>query len=618
MMSKVLNFLRIQKENLPYIFGAIAILTAFFGHFTNESDFFQSLYASFGFLGGNGNVELIKDNLLLQIAGVFAPLSVGTLIIILFYRKLLEWKFLTFCAKDHFVICGLGDMGKALAEDLLSDGKLKDEEYTKLVIIELNKSNPHIEDMQGKGAIVLIGDAREKTFLEAVKIQNAKTVVCFSGDDIVNLDIVTAISEIKTKASLYVHLENRENYELLRSKKFNGLSIKSFSIYDNAAQTLFMKHPLGCNVDTTKDEAKVRVALVGFDKVGESLLYRILNLGYFYNQKPIEVDVYDFDITNKEREFLKSYPIGGKEDITQDYWKVTFKDELEFYMGDTSYTQIIFCSRDSKRSFQDAMRFMKTHADEIGKSETQVYIFGDTHYGVSSLLQNDEVFKNLHTFGLFNELCTYDVIINEELDNMAKSSNAGYNNLHGYNKENKNEDEQWNELDNFLKDSNRMQVEHLAIKLKIINSYLCKKKPQDKSYKELKEEAEGKWFVHGGEMLWDKMGRAEELATYIPLYVIEKLAQTEHNRWNAFHILHGWKKLDIPTDAKDKIVKDKKQKLHPCLVRWDELDIVSKNHGHDYKSDDIETIMRVGDMLKDIDLKIGGEFKKLISQYNDL
>lgn len=617
MKDIVTNFIKRKKEDLPYIFGAIAILSAFIGYLAQGNDFFQSFYASFGFLGGNGDIDSMKESILLQIAGVFAPLSVGALIVTLFYRKIKDWQFLTFNAKEHFVICGLGDMGKALAEDLLQGEKFKQKKYSKLVIIELNELNPHIEDMREKGAIVLTGDAREKTFLQTLTIQNAKTVVFLSGDDIVNLDIIVAISEMRTKASLYIHLENRENYELLRSETFKDLNIKSFSIYDSAAQTLFMKHPLGCNVDTTKEETTVRVALVGFDKVGESLLYRILNLGHFYNQEPIEVDVFDFDMQNKEREFLKSYPIKGREDIAKDYWKVTFKDEPEFYVSDIDYTQIIFCSRDSKRSFQDAMRFMKTHADKIGKFKTQVYIFGDTHYGISSLLQNNNnIFKNLHTFGLFSELCTYDVVVNEELDAMAKSSNAGYNNLHGYNEENKNVDEQWNELDSFLKDSNRMQVEHLAIKLKVVNSYLGKKETQSRSYEEIKQDAIERWFVHGGKMLWDDMHLAKELAMQIPLDVLERLAQVEHNRWNAFHILHGWKKLDISEDTKEKIGKDKKQKLHPCLVRWgEELDEVSKNHKHDYKSDDIETVMRVGDMLKDIDLKIESEVKELINKF---
>lgn len=36
-------------------------------------------------------------------------------------------------------------------------------------------------------------------------------------------------------------------------------------------------------------------------------------------------------------------------------------------------------------------------------------------------------------------------------------------------------------------------------------------------------------------------------------------------------------------------------------MSWEELDTVSAQNKHDYKSDDIETVMRVYDMVKEID-----------------
>ena len=393
------------------------------------------------------------------------------------------------------------------------------------------------------------------------------------------------------------------------------MNIKSFCLYDSAAQTLFTKYPLGTNVNTFLPDKLVKVALVGFDKVGESLLYRLLNLGHFYNQEPIEITVFDYDIKVKEQEFLKSHPIN--QEMCEKYWKIHFEDEYTFYQqSELQYTQIIFCSTDSQKSFQDAMRMMKSHASEISKDNIESYLYTDVHHSISSLIDDNEIeFKSLHTFGDFEKLCTYDVIVNESLDEMAKKSNYRYNELHNYNDEGKDIQTQWRELESFLKDSNRMQVEHLPIKLQIVNKFLEKQVKQGE-YENIKKEAMKRWFQFGGEMIWDNMKDTKELAEYIPLEVLDTLAKVEHNRWNAFHILNGWKKREIPTYATEKIKKDTATKEHPCLVKWDDLDNVSKNHKHDYKSDDVETVMRIGDMLEEVDIKVGyiQDFREKISE----
>ncbi|MCX6051041.1 MAG: NAD-binding protein [Campylobacterales bacterium] len=669
-----LNFSKIKKKILqkhiikivPLILGAFAIFAAFIGLYSPpEGEFFSAFYGAFGFFGGNGDSKLIPNSNWLKIAAITAPLSVVFLLMFVFSQKIYKWYFFIFNSKNHFVICGLGDMGSALAKDMLIEGKLKENGYSKLVVIEADETNSHVEDIRLKGGIVIIGDATSNDILKEAKINDAKTVVMLTGKDLLNIEITIKISKLNhhqmnydfqqfikamfcwqidnsvVQQSLYVHLDNRENYELLRSDTFKYMNIKSFNLYDSAAQTLFMQHTLGINVETMQPNGNVKIALVGFDKVGESILYRILNLGHFYNQVPIEVDIYDCDIQTKEQEFLKSYPIN--QDICKNYWRVEFKDESQFYTQNIDYTQIVFCSLDSTRSFQDAMRVMKTHTKEIIEKNIQAYLFADVHYALGDLLSTDKnVFKNLYTFGNFDRLCTYDVIVNESLDEMAKKSNARYNELHkyeGYQKFNikkwstnevkltiansmyhyKNRilpmQEQWKALDNFLKDSNRMQVEHLSIKFKVINHYLSQKNKQGE-YEQLKQQALKKWFIYGGEMLWDKMPNTKELLEYIPLDVLDRLAQVEHNRWNAFHILNGWKKLDIPSDATEKMKKNVQLKLHPCLVKWDELDNTSRNHEHDYKSDDIETVMRIGDMVKNSkkfrNIKLIQEFRNVM------
>ncbi|MEA2019287.1 MAG: hypothetical protein U9N59_12635, partial [Campylobacterota bacterium] len=98
-------------------------------------------------------------------------------------------------------------------------------------------------------------------------------------------------------------------------------------------------------------------------------------------------------------------------------------------------------------------------------------------------------------------------------------------------------------------------------------------------------------------------------STKLSVDEIVTLAKAEHNRWNAFHILNGWKKMSV-----DELLNRKEQgtkpfqkipekKLHSCLVSWEELDNVSKAMNHDYKSDDIETIMRIPSLEEIVGVK---------------
>jgi len=600
--------LKITKEslnNIVLILAIITVISAFLGYvFQLGLGIPEAFYSIYGFFGGDGDIEDIQSSILLKITAFTAPLSVAMLIIFFFFQELNKWWFLTFRAQSHCIICGLGHMGMALAEDVLEK-----DDYTKLVIIESDESNPNIESMRLRGAIVLHGDATNAKIAKKVKAKSAKSIITLTGSDICNLEIAITLANMQAnEPKLYIHLEHRENEALLQSPLFKKLNIKGFNTYDHAAQTLFMRLPLGGNVDTMGEDT-VRVAIIGADSVGMSVLYRVLNLGHFYNGKPIEVTIYDEEIESKKEHFLKTYPI----EFDCAYWKIVFYEESLFYaQKELAYDQIIFCKRNTQQSFADAMRLVRNKASLLGNKE--VFVFADRHEMIASLVDagKEGVFKNLFTFGEFKKICAHDVIVNEALDGMAIQTNARYNDLHGYNDKNLSPTQQWKELDPFLKDSNRMQVEHLFVKLKVINKYLEEAIPQG-DFETIKQEAMQRWFVYGGTMLWDDIKGAKTLATHIPLDVLENLARTEKMRWNAFHILNGWQKLDIPNDAKEKVKKDKDKKLHPCLVPWERLDDVSKNHNHDFKSDDIETVMRTLEMAQSIagtDGLLSGEIRR--------
>ena len=712
------------NDTTMLICGILTVFFSFLGHSIENgffSGFLKSAYQTLALLLGNYDFKAtnIVSKCSLYIAIVFTLFFYCSVFIKLLGKKLRTWFFLKFFAKNHIVICGAGDMGYALAKDILNKHQDK-----KLLVVDINPTNDNVNSICTLGGYAISGNAIDKDVLNKLNITKAEKIILMTGKDISNLEILDAITKVipeadkndpDNKKNVYIHLESKENYEILQSikekendkvsliktrkdisnseildaitkvipeadkndpdnkknvyihlkskendkvslstktrkdisnskildaitkvipkadkndpdnkknvyihLKSSMINIRAFSVYDNAAQTLFMKHPIGENVDTI-DNGSVNLAIVGFDAAGLSVLYRALVLGHFFNGKPLNVTIFDNNHEKKRAEFLKLYPISLKAGGIIN-WNIDFKDDGELFNKDgiENFNQIIFCKTNVQASLTDIARIIKNQSAHL--ENKQFFIFIDKHDGIKGIANDIKIdSKNkvdIIPFGNFSQICSYDVVVNEIYDKMAIRADQRYNELHdpGTKHETK-----WNTLSPFLQDSNRMQVEHLPIKLKAINKLLSKNKFLEYlEYDEAKEKARNRWFdliLNDQNVsdineinLWDKtegakIEGAKILATYISLDDIEKLAKMEKHRWNAFHILNGWTTLPKPEGQNYPDRKDNNKKEHALLIGWDELEEASKyivedgKKPHNYKSDDVETVMRAYDMI---------------------
>ena len=605
------------NDTTMLICGILTVFFSLLGHSIENgffSGFLKSAYQTLALLLGNYDFKAtnIVSKCSLYIAIVFTLFFYCSVFIKLLGKKLRTWCFLKFCAKNHIVICGAGDMGYALAKDILNKHQDK-----KLLVVDINPTNDNVNSICTLGGYAISGNAIDKDVLNKLNITKAEKIILMTGKDISNLEILDAITKVIPEAdkndpdnekNIYIHLESKENYEILPSIKRGGINIKAFSVYDNAAQTLFMKHPLGENVDTI-DNDSVNLAIVGFDAAGLSVLYRALALGHFFNDKPLNVTIFDNNHEKKRAEFLKLYPISLKAGGIIN-WNIYFKDDGELFNKDgiENFNQIIFCKTNVQASLTDIARIIKNQSAHL--KNKQFFIFIDKHDGIKGIANDIKIEDtDVIPFGDFSQICSYDVVVNEIYDKMAIRADQRYNELHdpGTKHETK-----WDTLSPFLQDSNRMQVEHLPIKLKAINKLLSENRFLE--YDEAKEKAQDKWFdlmLNGQKIsdikkikLWDEINGAKILATYISLDDIEKLAKMEKHRWNAFHILNGWTTIPKPEGQNYPYRKDDNKKEHALLIDWDELEEASKyikvkdgKKPHNYKSDDVETVMRAYDMI---------------------
>lgn len=72
---------------------------------------------------------------------------------------------------------------------------------------------------------------------------------------------------------------------------------------------------------------------------------------------------------------------------------------------------------------------------------------------------------------------------------------------------------------------------------------------------------------------------------------IEKCKMIEHERWNVFHYLEGWKSPTLEETWDNERIKEKKHKfvlgkMHACLCTWEQLDKVEEKYGKKFKKYD--------------------------------
>ncbi len=160
--------------------------------------------------------------------------------------------------------------------------------------------------------------------------------------------------------------------------------------------------------------------------------------------------------------------------------------------------------------------------------------------GLATMLTNmDEAYartQKLHAFCILTAACQRDAIVSESQDQLARRLHEAY--VAGAKKAGESAAQNpslvdWTHLPEEMKESNRLQADHVALKLRQIGCRL-----------EFTGDVAGKVFEF----------QADE---------VERLARMEHARWLAEKKLAGWRFAAGPRDAA--------QKANPNMVPWAEL-----------------------------------------------
>ncbi|MBD3289464.1 hypothetical protein GF337_11730, partial [candidate division KSB1 bacterium] len=340
-----------------------------------------------------------------------------------------------------------------------------------------------------------------------------------------------------------------ENYDL-----------RIFNSYENSVRSLMNDHPFD-RKGIEKDSPKfIQIILIGFGDIGKRVILHAAQTCHFANQKKPAIIVYDTNIALEQNRFLTNNP--AIKDICDIQWKpfdfdnIKLEKEISTYLQiESAITTILFVFDDPVKNILKASEICQV----VGE-DTQVLVRMHDESRMAEALESrkGDFFANqIKVFGLPKQTSSFELIIEEELDKMARAIHEYY--LDKFPPQGAPRPSQlpWNQLSQEYKDANRQAANHIPVKLRAVNCEFVSEK--------------------------DKRPQAE-----FPSDEIEMMAIMEHNRWCAERRLKGWTYAPVRDDLK---------KQNDCLIPWEKLPDKEKKK-------DREQVRNLHDILSRIGLKI--------------
>lgn len=497
-------------------------------------------------------------------AGVIAALGTILSTLLAVFSNRIE-RFICSRLSGHCLIIGTGSTGGAVARDLL-------EEDIPVVVVDIDDEVLNAQEIN-EISYKRVGDGRDTHLLKQVAAMHASKIVIAAGNDIRNIAIAQAIDTVAALRSptrppleLFAHVVDNGIEELFlgQGESCRGTSWHTFNRWENSVRQLLHNYPLDGAGIPAKSTDTVNLVVVGAGVMGRTLLMRALATAHYANDILLNIAIIDANSANLQKELVRDFPeielCGNISFIDSENHKLSVNDYLEKALGrPDSFTTVALCCENPRESASLAASLRAQWDDS--RVQFFVYLGEET----DCLKIDDPLSCNakLIAFGAPGDVCTAEYIFREHLDVFAKQIHKNY--VSKRLAENAEERSfpamrPWEKLSAKYKDANRLQADHLAVKLRALGLRM-----------ERAEEASGEWPR--------SVSDAE----------IEALARAEHRRWAAGRRLAGWRYGPSRSD---------RSRIHPDLVPWEDLSDSTKDF-------DRAPVQNIPVMLKEMGFELG-------------
>jgi Trk K+ transport system NAD-binding subunit len=141
----------------------------------------------------------------------------------------------------HIVVCGLGNVGYRLVEELTAMGE-------RVVAIDKAADGPFLETVRRKGVPAFVGDVTVPEVLRQARADSAKAVIAATSSELANLEVALLVREMNPKQRVVVRLNDPNFAEAVRDAAniTNALSVPTLAapafaaaVYGDRIQALF-------------------------------------------------------------------------------------------------------------------------------------------------------------------------------------------------------------------------------------------------------------------------------------------------------------------------------------------------------------------------------------------
>jgi Trk K+ transport system NAD-binding subunit len=110
---------------------------------------------------------------------------------------------------NHVVLFGLGKVGFRILQQLVALEEL-------VVVIEKDPHCPNFAYAEKHGVPVRIGNGREEGILDQVNVENAKSLICATDDDLANLELAMDARKVKAGLRVVLRMYDQELAEKIK------------------------------------------------------------------------------------------------------------------------------------------------------------------------------------------------------------------------------------------------------------------------------------------------------------------------------------------------------------------------------------------------------------------
>ena len=386
---------------------------------------------------------------------------------------------------NHTVVCGLGDVGMQVIENLGGAGQF-------IAAVDLLDDSPGAATCEKSGVPVLQGDAKNPQVLLAAGIRRAQTAIICTGSDSENMDIALQIKAIyelpghlkSSRIQVLAQLRNDWMHKrLIGSDKgsmgSNKVDLRLFNPFMNAARMLIKRLHLP---PSREFEARAFV-VIGFGAYGREITEHLIRACPVAPGRTLNILVLDqkadqaaesFPIANPVAaalasfEFITASVAPGSPDLQRIVAKKLESAEpllgVAVALGND---ELSLCSALEIRSLLDC----------AGHLHVPVYVRLEHYRRLGELVRNIENKSNfsdrLQIFGTLEETLSADVLLGSHLDAFAQALQEEYR-LRPRDTINPAADVPWHELPEFMKMSNRWRADHTPLLMELAGLHVAR------------------------------------------------------------------------------------------------------------------------------------------------